>query len=168
MEKFQSLVTVMPWTFIFTICNLFILAAALKHFLFKPVQNILNKRAAEVESTYHDAEEARSSAQAMQSEYEERLKGAYEEAGSIVRTANERAAARSEELLSEARAEASAMKAKAEREIENDRKKAAGELKNDISLLALDIAGKVVEKEINPQTHGELIRDCIDRVGDVS
>ena len=168
MEQFQSLVTVMPWTFIFTICNLFILAAALKHFLFKPVQKILDQRAAEVESTYQQAEEARQSAQTMQSEYEERLRGAYEEAGNIVRTANERAAVRTEEMLSEARAEVSAMKAKAEREIENDRKKAAGELKNDISALALDLAGKVVEKEIDAKTHGELIRDFIDRVGDVS
>lgn len=168
MDNFQSLVTVMPWTFIFTICNLFILAAALKRVLFKPVQKVLDQRAAEVESTYQQAEEARESAQAMQSEYEERLKGAYEEAGNIVRTANERAAARSEEMLNEARAEVSAMKAKAEREIEDDRRKAAGELKNDISALALDLAGKVVEKEIDAKTHGELIRDFIDRVGDVS
>ncbi len=168
MEKFQSLVTVMPWTFIATIANLFILAAALKHFLFKPVQAILDKRADEVESTFQEAEEAKTSAQAMQTEYEERLKGAYEEADSIVRTANERASVRSEELLNQARAEANAMKNKAEREIENERRKAAGELKNDISALALDLAGKVVEKEIDPQTHGELIREFIDHVGDAS
>ena len=85
-----------------------------------------------------------------------------------MRTANERASARTEEMLSEARAEVSAMKAKAQREIENDRRKAAGELKNDISALALDLAGRVVEKEIDAKTHGELIRDFIDRVGDVS
>ena len=36
MEQFQSLVTVAPWTFIATICNLFILMALVKKFLFKP------------------------------------------------------------------------------------------------------------------------------------
>ncbi len=168
MDKFQSLVTVMPWTFITAICNLFILAAALKHFLFKPVQNVLNKRAQEVETTYQEAEQARESAQAMQTEYKAKLQSAYEEAGNIVRTASERAEAHSQELLEQARNEVAAMKQKAEREIADDRKKAAGELKNDISALALDIAGKVVEKELDAKAHDELIREFIDKVGDVS
>ena len=41
-------------------------------------------------------------------------------------------------------------------------------MKNDISQLALDIAGRVVEKEIDPETHKELIDDFISRVGDAS
>ena len=73
-----------------------------------------------------------------------------------------------EELVSAARAEAAALKSKADAEIESERRKAAGELKNDISELALDIAGRVVEKEIDPETHKELIDDFISRVGDAS
>lgn len=45
-------------------------------------------------------------------------------------------------------------------------RKAAGELKNDISELVLDIAGKVVEKELDASTHKSLIDDFISRVGD--
>ena len=48
--------------------------------------------------------------------------------------------------MSAARAEAAALKSKADAEIESERRKAAGELKNDISELRLDIAGRVVEK----------------------
>lgn len=70
--------------------------------------------------------------------------------------------------MSAARAEAAALKSKADAEIESERRKAAGELKNDISELALDIAGRVVEKEIDPETHKELIDDFISRVGDAS
>ena len=44
MKQFQDLVTLAPWTFIFQICNLLILTAGVKHFLFKPVQQILAKR----------------------------------------------------------------------------------------------------------------------------
>ncbi len=168
MEKFQSLVTVAPWTFIFTICNLFILAAALKHFLFKPVQRILDQRAAEVSTTYEQADEARKTAESMRDEYEQRLAGAKQEAAEIVKTANTRATARAEEMLNTARSEAAALKVKAEREIENDRKRAAGELKNDISALAIDLAEKVVEKEIDPAAHSALIQEFIDKVGDAS
>ena len=161
MKQFQDLVTLAPWTFIFQICNLLILTAGVKHFLFKPVQQILAKRKEEIEASYTDA-------QAMKEEYETRLASAKEEAAEIVKSATARANARGEELVSAARAEAAALKSKADAEIESERRKAAGELKNDISELALDIAGRVVEKEIDPETHKELIDDFISRVGDAS
>ena len=166
MKQFQDLVTLAPWTFIFQICNLLILTAGVKHFLFKPVQQILAKRKEEIEASYTEAEKAEGDAQAMKDET--RLASAKEEAAEIVKSATARANARGEELVSAARAEAAALKSKADAEIESERRKAAGELKNDISELALDIAGRVVEKEIDPETHKELIDDFISRVGDAS
>ena len=157
MKQFQDLVTLAPWTFIFQICNLLILTAGVKHFLFKPVQQILAKRKEEIEASYTEAEKAEGDAQAMKEEYETRLASAKEEAAEIVKSATARANARGEELVS-----------KGDAEIESERRKAAGELKNDISQLALDIAGRVVEKEIDPETHKELIDDFISRVGDAS
>ena len=146
----------------------YILTAGVKHFLFKPVQQILAKRKEEIEASYTEAEKAEGDAQAMKEEYETRLASAKEEAAEIVKSATARANARGEELVSAARAEAAALKSKADAEIESERRKAAGELKNDISELALDIAGRVVEKEIDPETHKELIDDFISRVGDAS
>ena len=40
------------------------------------------------------------------------------------------------------------------------------EIKNDISQMALDIAEKVVEKEIRPEDHKALIEEFIASVGD--
>lgn len=166
MKEFQDLVTLAPWTFIFQICNLLILTAGVKHFLFKPVQDILKKRKEQVEETYAQAEKAEGEALAMKEECEKRLSGARDEATEIVKTATARATARSEELVTAARAEAAAMKTKADAEIASERRKAAGELKNDISELVLNIAGLVVEKEIDPSAHKELIDDFISHVGD--
>ena len=80
MKQFQDLVTLAPWTFIFQICNLLILTAGVKHFLFKPVQQILAKRKEEIEASYTEAEKAEGDAQAMKEEYETRLASAKEEA----------------------------------------------------------------------------------------
>ncbi|MEG1477197.1 MAG: ATP synthase F0 subunit B, partial [Oscillospiraceae bacterium] len=63
MKEFQELVGLMPWTFIFTICNLLILTAGLKHFLFKPVQKIFEARKTQVDTLYIDAETAKVEAQ---------------------------------------------------------------------------------------------------------
>lgn len=164
----QSLVTIMPWSFIFTICNLLLLAWLFKKFLFKPVQDILDKRQAEIAATYDEADRANTAARELEIEYVQRLSAAKSEATDIVKTATLRATARSEEMLIEAKTEAAAIKTKAEADIESERKKAAASLKDDISGIAIEIAGKVVEKEIDPNTHKALIDDFISHVGDAS
>ena len=166
--EYQSLVGVVPWTFVAQICNLFIQAFLFKKFLFKPIKAIMEKRAQQVDDTYAAAEQAQKSAQEMKEEYEQRLASAKQEASEIVKAANVRANAQAEQMIGQAREEAAAMKVKAEKDIELERRKAAGELKNDISVLALDLAGKVVEKELDAETHKELIDQFISRVGDAS
>ena len=166
MKEFQDLVTLAPWTFIFQICNLLILTAGVKHFLFEPVQKVLAKRKEQIEDTYEKAEKAEGEALAMKEDCEKRLSGAREEASQIVKTATVRATARTEEMMTAARAEVAALKTKADQAIESERRKAAGELKNDISELVLNIAGLVVEKEIDDTVHKDLIDDFIRHVGD--
>ncbi|WP_367924533.1 F0F1 ATP synthase subunit B [uncultured Ruthenibacterium sp.] len=166
--EYQSLVGVVPWTFVAQICNLFLQAFLFKKFLFKPIKEIMHKRMQQVDDNYGAAEQANKDAQALKDEYEQRLASAKQEAGEIVKAANVRAGAQAEQLVNQAREEAAALKAKAEKDIEMERRKAAGELKNDISALALDLAGKVVEREIDSKEHQELIDRFIDRVGDPS
>jgi len=168
MKQFQDLVTLAPWTFIFSICNLLILTFGIKKLLFKPVQKIMAQRKDQIEDTYAQAEKAQGEAETLRKECETRLSGAREEASQIVKTATERATARSEELVTAARAEAAAIKTKADAEIESERRKAASELKGDISELVVNLAGLVVEKEIDAGAHKDLIDDFISHVGDES
>lgn len=168
MNEFQDLVTLAPWTFIFTICNLLILTAGVKHFLFKPVQNVLEKRAKEVEDTYEKAETAKTDAEAMQSEYRQRLTQAKSEANEIIKAAGVTAAAQAEQLVDEAQKEVASIKRRAEEDIEAQRRMAAGQLKNDISSLALALAGKVMERELDDGTQKDLIDSFIDNMGDLS
>ena len=44
MRETQELVTIVPWTFIATICNLFIQCWLIKKFLFKPIREVIEKR----------------------------------------------------------------------------------------------------------------------------
>ena len=91
--EYQSLVGVVPWTFVAQICNLFIQAFLFKKFLFKPIKAIMDKRAQQVDETYAAAEQAQKSAQEMKDEYEQRLASAKQEASEIVKAANVRASA---------------------------------------------------------------------------
>lgn len=163
---YQALVDFKYWTFIAQICNLLIQMLLFKKFLFKPVQAIIAKRRQEVDKIYDDAEEAKASAESDKAEYAQKLHDANEEAARIVRNATERAGKQGDEILQEAQLRAEAMLKKADEDIAQERVKAMNEIKNDISEMALDIAAKVVEKEIKPEDHASLIEQFIASVGD--
>ena len=78
------------------------------------------------------------------------------------------AQAAADKLIKDAEDEAHSIKVKAEADIEQEKKKAVNEAKNEISSLAMDIAGKVVEKEIDENVHRKLIDDFISKVGEAS
>jgi len=164
--KFQELVSVMPWTIILQIGNLLLTMYLFKRFLLKPVQKIIQQRQELANADLDAAQAARTEAEQAKTEYEKHLTQAKEEAAELVRSATHTAQARSEQLLLQAKEEAAAIRAKASRDVEQERKNAVNEMKNEISDIAVTIAGKVVEKEINEKDHEELIREFIDKMGE--
>ena len=167
-QVYQALITLDGWTFLAQICNLMIQMLIFKKFLLNPVKKVITDRKAKADSEIADAKKLREEAEAMKAEYEQNLQNARAEAGQIVAAAQKTAAARGEELLGEARAQAAALKQKAEADIAQERKKAVNDLKNEIGGMAVEIAGKVVEREINEADHQALIDEFIRNVGDAS
>ncbi len=164
----QSLVTIVPWQFIFTIVNLFIQVWLIKKFLFKPVNNILAKRQEMADKDIADAKAAKEEADTLKEQYEQGIADAQARATEIVQNAQKEAQARADQMVSEAAAQVSNMKAQAEADIAQEKKKAVNEAKDEIGGLAMDIAGKVVEKEIHEEDHRKLIDEFIQNVGDAS
>ena len=163
-----ELVSIVPWQIITQLINLLLLFLLLKHLLFKPVQNVLNARQAEIDKTYADAETAQTRAEALRDEYEKRIADAKAEATDIVKNATRKAQLRGEEIVRDAQSQASRLIEKADMQIEQEKKKARNELKDEISGIAIDIASKVVEREIDEKDHETLIAEFIKGVGEAS
>ena len=168
MQLYQALFTLDGWTFLAQICNLMIQLVIFKKLLLNPVKKVIAERKAKADSQIADAEKLRTEAEAMKAEYEQNLQNARTEANQIVAAAQKTAAARSEELLGEARAQAAALKQKAEADIAQERKKAVNEVKDEIGGMAMEIASKVVEREIKEADHQDLIDEFIKNVGEAS
>ena len=168
MELYQALITLDGWTFLAQICNLMIQLVIFKKLLLNPVKKVIAERKAKADSQIADAAKLRTEAEAMKAEYEQNLQNARAEANQIVAAAQKTAAARSEELLGEARAQAAALKQKAEADIAQERKKAVNEVKDEIGGMAMEIASKVVEREIKEADHQDLIDEFIKNVGEAS
>ena len=139
-----------------------------KKFLFKPIKEIIAKRQAEVDGVYDEAEKAREDAANAKTSYEQHLLTAKEEADAITTRAMKNAREQSEALISDAKEEAAAIREKAEKDIAQEKKQAANEMKSEISVLAVDLASKVVRKEIDAADHEQLIEQFIEELGDAS
>lgn len=168
MQLYQALITLDGWTFLAQVCNLMIQLVIFKKLLLNPVKKVIAERKAKADGQIADAEKLRTEAEAMKAEYEQNLQNARTEANQIVAAAQKTAAARSEELLGEARAQAAALKQKAEADIAQERKKAVNEVKDEIGGMAMEIASKVVEREIKEADHQDLIDEFIKNVGEAS
>ena len=166
MQLYQALITLDGWTFVAQICNLMIQLVIFKKLLLNPVKKVIAERKAKADSQIADAQKLRTEAEAMKAEYEQNLQNARTEANQIVAAAQKTATARSEELLGEARAQAAALKQKAEADIAQERKKAVNEVKDEIGGMAMEIASKVVEREIREADHKDLIDELIKNVGE--
>ena len=168
MQLYQALITLDGWTFLAQICNLMIQLVIFKKLLLNPVKKVIAERKAKADSQIADAQKLRTEAEAMKAEYEQNLQNARTEANQIVAAAQKTATVRSEELLGEARAQAAALKQKAEADIAQERKKAVNEVKDEIGGMAMEIASKVVEREIREADHKDLIDEFIKNVGEAS
>ena len=168
MNAVQEFISITPWTIIFQICNLLILFVLFKKFLFQRVLAVLEARQQEIDGIYDAAGKDRSDAQQMKAEYTQRMADAREEADRLVKNAVDTAQRRGDAIVQEAKDEAAHLKQRAEVDIAQERRKAYNDLVGEISGMAADIAGKMVEREINEGDHRQLVEEFIRNAGEAS
>lgn len=154
------------WGVVASVANLAIVFLIFKKLLFKPVRKVLGKRQSEVEEIYTTAEQVKQEAETSKAEYEERISGAKQEASDIIRAAHERAGRLEDEIVANAHNEADILMRRADAEIAQERKKAVNELKDEISVISIQIAEKMLEREIDEKTHEDLISRYIEELGE--
>ncbi len=163
---YQSLVAVEPATLIATICNLFIQMYVVKKFFLNKVLAVLDKRRQAADEQITAAQTARDEALALKETYEENLKQANAQADEILSRANKTAATRWEEIIGQAQAQAAHIREKASADIAREKKHALNQAKDEISHMAIAIAEKVVERQLNEADQDKLVSRFIDSLGD--
>ncbi len=163
---FESFLGVNPWTALFILLNTLIIFFVARKYLFGPVMKIIDDRQREIDDMYANANAAKSSAAALEQEYQHKLSAAVETGERIVKDATVRAQTREEEIVRQANAEAAAIRDKAAADIAMEKKKAINDAKDEISGMAIAIAEKIVSRELNSADQDKLIDDFINELGD--
>ena len=163
---YQSLVTVNPVTLIAQICNLFLQLLVFKIFFLDKIKAILDQRREAADKQITEAENAKAESMTIKKTYEQNMLQAKAKADDLLQTAQRTANSRSEEIIAQAQQQAAQIKSKAADDIALEKKKAINEAKDEISDLAMAIAGKVVGRELNAGDQAEMIDRFIDELGD--
>ena len=166
MGQFEAFVGVNFWTALFILLNTLVIFFVAKKFLFGPVMKIITDRQQEIDDMYTQADSAKEEAVKLQAEYEDKLSQAAATSERLVKEATVRAQGREEEIIREANERAEAIRAKASADIAQEKKKALNDAKDEISVIALAIAGKVVGRELDAEDQSRLVDSFIEELGE--
>lgn len=165
MGTFEALLGVNPWTALFSLANFLLLFFVLRKYLFKPVMKLIADRQAEIDRLYADANAAKDGAESLQQEYQQKLADAQQTGERLVKEAVARGHSREEAIVQDANRQAAAILEKASADIAREKKKAVNDAKDEISVIALSIAGKVVGRELTDADQSALVDHFIDELG---
>lgn len=121
----------------------------------------LDDREKKIRDEIASAEAARKQAEASQAEYHASLSKAREEANQMIAKARNDAKAVADELRTRNEADLAEMKNRATRDIEAAKQAAIGSLHAEAANLAVAIAGKILQREINPRDQQQLMEESI-------
>lgn len=168
MGQFEAFIGVNFWTALFTLLNFLLVFFVGKKFLYGPVMKIIHDRQKEIDDMYSDAGNAKAEARQLRDQYQQKLSQAKEDSDRLVKEAVDRAHSREEEIIRRANDDAAAILDKANADIAREKKKAVNDAKDEISDLAMAIAGKVVERELKNSDQSEIIDRFIEELGEQS
>ncbi len=152
------------FTALFTLANTVLLFAVLRHYLFQPVMTILAARQQEVRDRYAAADTAREIAAALEAEYRQKLSAASEEGQRILQEAVAREKRREEEILLQAQMEADALLRRAQQRIAQEEQRAVSDSKEEICVIAISLAEKVLARQLGHKEQQRLLDDFIEEL----
>ncbi len=134
--------------FIFYLINFLILVGVLGKFLYKPFLNLMDTRKQSIQDALENAELTNRRADEKMQNYNKRIAKVEEEGREIVREAKAKADEQARTIIEDANQKATDIMAKAEQSIEREKERAMEEMRQEVAALAVLVAEKIVEREI--------------------
>ena len=129
------------------------------------VKNMEQAREDRIRNDLESAERARTEAEAEKAQYLSQIAGAREEAGRIIEEARQSAEQVRRDLVAKAEADAAEIRQRAETDIAVQRQRALTELRGDVAQLSIDLAERIVERNLDRDTQQQLVDSFIQQVG---
>ncbi|MCL2701237.1 MAG: F0F1 ATP synthase subunit B [Phycisphaerae bacterium] len=138
-----------------------LLLLVLGKWAWKPIIAQLQRREQRIAETIKNAEDRQAQADALLEEYRQKLAAADAEVADVLASARKDAAAAREQILQAARAEAGRIAEQSTTEIEQAKSVAIRDLYEQAAVLATDVAGKIIRKQLKPDDQKQMLQDAL-------
>lgn len=153
-----------PRALVLQIVALLVLFGLMKKYFFVPLQQLIEKRQAEISGKLQDAAKQQQEMTRLKDELTVKLAHIEEEARTKVGQAVKEGQAMKNEIVEMARKQAEKEFEKGKEEIRRETEKALVELRQHVADLAILAAGKVIEETLDDQRHRKLINNFVEKL----
>ena len=151
--------------FLFYLIMFIIMLLIVKHFAWGPVTKMMDKRATKISNDIDSAEKARKEAEDLAAKRQTALENSRTEAAGIIDRAKQNGEQQKASIVNAANEEVKAMKVNAKKDIQQEKQDALSSVKNDVAELSIEIASKIIQKELTPESQKELVDSYIEGLG---
>ena len=151
-------------TLIIQLISFLVLVGLLAKYLYKPLTEFLDKRAEQVQQVIDEAKNDQQEAGKNLDMSKARLDDVRDEILQLKTEADKQADYHRRQIVDEAKKEADHIVARSKEEIGKQAREAREEIKKQVGDLSVDIARKIIEKELNTKDHENIIRNAIEQI----
>lgn len=141
-----------------------ILMAFMSRFAFPRINALLDERAERIQGQMEAAERERAEAERLRREYERRIAEAQDRANEIVEEARKQGERVRADIISGAEEEAQRILASANEETAAARGRVVADLRRQVAAASVELAGRIVQRELDPDRHRALVDRYIDEL----
>lgn len=146
---------------LFYVVNFLILLAALIGLLYKPVKKMLQKKRESLDEVYLENEKLKAESEKNSAEYEKKMEELKLESARAAATAAEAAQQKADALLADAQEQAKSIIDAAKKESVTQMEQLKGEYRDSVNSLAVQVAQKLLEREITESDNNALIEQVL-------
>ncbi len=137
----------------------------LSRYAIGPLMSVMEKRRELVLGQLNEASATREEAAAYVEQQKEALQQARKEAYDIIEQSRQTSGKQADQLIAQAKEESVRLKDEALRDIESEKNKAMAALRGEVGRVSVQIASKLIEKEIDEKSNEGLVDQYLKDVG---
>lgn len=138
-----------------------IVLVLVSRFAMPKLNALLDERAAAIQGQMEAAEQARQEAADEKAAFDAKLADAKSEGNRVIEEAKQTAEQLRRDIVAKAEAEAEAIKARAQAEADQERERLVTELRGEVGRLSVELASRIVGKELDQTRHQDLVDEYI-------
>lgn len=146
---------------LFYVVNFLILLGAMIGLLYKPVKNMLKKKRESLDEVYAENEKLKAESEIRDAEYQKKTEELKLENARIAATAAEAAQQKADAIIADAQEQAKSIVDAAKKESATQMEQLKGEYRNSVNNVAVQVAQKLLEREITESDNDALIEQVL-------